>query len=161
MDLTTFAAVAACVAAALFIVLFVLLRAKKDVLRGLRKKIGMRRKVATADVCGICFGSITNADMVARCGCGQTYHDVCANPTGPCPYCKAAYDTFTIETPDCIRCPSCGSDVVGNVCGCGAVVYRDGMFTCGCGEALDVNEPVCGRCGTEYDVCSGRISGGV
>lgn len=84
------------------------------------------------------------------------FHDACAEPIGACPYCEAPYSDLTAEVPDCIICPSCSSGVVGDVCVCGAVVNRGGVFTCLCGNALDVNDPVCGKCGTEYDVCSGR-----
>jgi predicted amidophosphoribosyltransferase len=41
------------------------------------------------------------------------------------------------------------------VCRCGAVVNRNGTFTCACGSPLDVDDPVCRRCGTEYEVRRG------
>jgi len=150
-DLTVAIIVAAAVAIPLT-ALLLLFRAKRDVSGDAPAPL----KKAAEDVCGICFGAVSKTDIVARCGCGQAFHDSCAGPTGTCPYCGTPYGDLVTDTPDCITCPACGSDVIGNVCRCGAVVNRDGMFTCRCGNPIDINDPVCGRCGTEYDVCKGR-----
>ncbi|MCL2785815.1 MAG: hypothetical protein FWD81_01135 [Methanomassiliicoccaceae archaeon] len=149
------AAIAAGTAAALLAVLLVLMRARKDS-SGFAENGRAPPKKRTEGLCGICFGAVSKEDILARCGCGQAFHDACAEPVGACPYCKAPYEELVRDTPDCVTCPSCGADVAGSVCGCGAVVNRDGTFTCGCGNALSVSDPVCGRCGTEYDVCKGR-----
>jgi len=156
MDDLVFLAVGIGAAAAVLIVLVLLAGMRRGIRNGLGEKMRMPPERAAEDVCGICFGAISGSDMVSRCACGQVFHDSCAMPTGACPYCKAPYDDLSVESPDCVTCPSCGSDVVGNVCGCGAVVNRNGVFTCGCGAPLDISEPVCRRCGREYDVCSGR-----
>jgi len=161
MDLA-FADVAAVVSAAGFLavsvaILFMLGRIR----RGTRKSISgrPRKRPAGKDVCGICLGTVSKGDIIARCGCGQIFHDACAKPTDTCPYCGRSYNEFTIETPHCVKCPSCGSDVVGNVCECGALVNRGGTFICGCGNTLDASDPVCGRCGAKYELHTGR--GGV
>jgi hypothetical protein len=41
------------------------------------------------------------------------------------------------------------------VCECGAVVNREG-FICSCGNMIDADDPVCKKCGKEYEVRSGR-----
>jgi len=154
-DLMLLAAIAAGTAAVLIFVSILLVGTRRSAERNFAESAEPHRNRAD-DVCGICFGIISKEDVIAKCGCGQAFHDTCAGPTGACPYCMTPYDGFVKETPDCIICPSCGNDVVGNVCGCGTVVCRDGTFTCKCGNTLDVNDPVCGKCGTEYDVCRGR-----
>jgi len=152
MDGLTVAAIAAVAVAVPLAALFLLIRAKRDADECIHE---VQRKTP-GDVCGICFGAISKEDVIARCGCGQAFHDFCAEPTGACPYCETPYGDLLMVTPDCVVCPACGADVIGSVCGCGAVVNRDGTFTCRCGNRIDVNDPVCGRCGTEYDVCKGR-----
>ncbi|MDR2867015.1 MAG: hypothetical protein LBV13_06430 [Methanomassiliicoccaceae archaeon] len=157
MDLLVFALLAVCAVAVLTVILFLILGKKKDAYRRFTGRVRRPRGRKTdGDVCGICFGMISKGDMVARCGCGQLFHDACAEPTGMCPYCRSSYDDLAVESPDCVICPSCGSDVVGNVCGCGAVVNRGGAFTCECGTPLNIDDPVCRRCGKEYDVRSGK-----
>jgi len=158
MDLGTFTEPAALLAAAgvfiAVVILFMLIRIRK----GAKKSISgrPRRSPAGKDVCGICLGTVSKGDMIARCGCGQIFHDACAKPTDICPYCERSYAEFAIESPHCVKCPSCGSDVVGNVCECGALVNRGGTFICGCGNALDASDPVCGRCGAKYELRSGH-----
>jgi len=159
MDGSTFAAVAAVAAVILIAVLFLLIGTGRNVRKDLARMRRKHPKRSSGDLCGICFGTISNDDMIARCACGQTFHDACARPTEACPYCERPYPELTVESPDCIKCPSCGKDVVGNVCVCGAVVNRGG-FTCGCGNSLDVNDPVCKRCGKKYEVRSGRDNRG-
>jgi DNA-directed RNA polymerase subunit RPC12/RpoP len=158
MDPDTFTYVAIAMAAAVVIVIagtFLLLGKAKE---GMRKSLSrrQRKRPAGKDVCGICLGPVSREDVIAECGCGQIFHDVCAKPTGACPYCDSAYNEFKIESPDFVKCPSCGSDVVGNVCACGALVNRGGTFVCGCGNALDASDPVCGKCGAKYELRLGR-----
>jgi hypothetical protein len=156
MQSLTFAAVAITAAAALLMILFVLFRARKDAQTGIAEDLRESQKDKKEGVCGICFGPVMRTELIAKCACGQMFHDTCAGPTGACPYCETPYSGFIVGTPECIKCPSCGSDIVGNSCKCGTVISRGGMFMCGCGEVLNVSEPVCKRCGIEYDVCSGR-----
>jgi len=159
MDLSTFTDAAAVIAAALIIVIagtFVALmiirkRTRMNISEASRKPVAEKE-----DVCGICLGPVSKGDMTAGCGCGQIFHDACAKPTDACPYCGRSYSEFTIGSPDRVKCPSCGSNTAGNVCGCGAIVHRDGEFICACGNVLDASDPVCGRCGAEYELCSGR-----
>jgi len=136
-------------------IMFLLLSTERGIHSDMKKKAQKPSAKAQGDVCSICFGTIKNDEMIAKCACTQIFHENCAGSVGKCPYCELAYDKFTIEQPECVTCPSCGSGVVGNVCGCGAVVNRDG-FTCGCGNELDVNDPVCRKCGKKYEVRSGR-----
>lgn len=155
MDTFTFVGMAGIAAAVMIAVLVLLLSTERGMRKDMKKGARKPSAKAHADVCGICFGTIRNDEMIARCDCSQIFHETCAKPVGKCPYCDAPYEKFTVESPECVTCPSCGSDVVGNVCGCGAVVNRDG-FTCGCGAELDVNDPVCRKCGKKYEVRSGR-----
>ncbi|MCL2142901.1 MAG: hypothetical protein FWH44_01385 [Methanomassiliicoccaceae archaeon] len=155
MDVLMLAAVLIAVAAVLIVIFVMLAGTEKKVHRSLGGRRRAGRKKRNGGVCGICFGEITNNDVIARCACSQTFHDTCARPTGKCPYCGRPYDELKTELPDCVKCPSCGEDVVGNVCSCGAVVNRGG-FVCACGNELNINDPVCGRCGREYKVRSGR-----
>ena len=153
----TFAAIGIGTAAVLLIVLFLLMKARKSTQgRPWRRARRASGREMPGDVCGICFGTISKTDMTAKCSCGQAFHNTCAGPTGNCPYCGAPYGRLVVEAPDLEICPACGADVVGNVCTCGAVINRDGAFICECGGTLDVNDPVCGKCGKEYDVCMGR-----
>jgi len=156
MDDLVFLAVGVGAAAAVLMMTFMLIRMRNDMRNGLPENVKATPERRAEEVCGICFGEIQRYEKVCRCACGQTFHDSCAGPTGACPYCKAPYGDLAVESRGRVTCPSCGSGVTGNVCGCGAVVNRDGAFTCVCGSPLDINEPVCGRCGREYDVCSGR-----
>jgi hypothetical protein len=155
MDTLTFAGMAAVASAVMVIVLVMIINAERSMGKSTRKKARRPAAKAQGDVCGICFGAIKNDDTIAKCTCSQVFHEACAKPTGACPYCDRPYDELAIESPDCAVCPACGAEVVGNVCGCGAVVNRGG-FTCGCGAELDVNDPVCGKCGKKYEVRSGR-----
>jgi len=161
MDLTMFTDVSVVMAAAAAVIILGTFLTLRSIKKGTRRSISKRprRKPAARkeDACGICLGPVSKDDMIARCGCGRTFHDACARPTDSCPYCGCHYNDLTIESPQCVRCPSCGSDVVGSVCGCGAVVNRDGTFMCRCGNVLDTSDPVCGRCGTEYELRSGRM----
>jgi hypothetical protein len=157
MDTLTFSTVAIIALSVVLAILFLIMRTKNDMRIISRRDIRRpSKRKGSEDVCGICFGNILKSDVIAKCGCGNVFHDTCAEPTGSCPYCNCAYSGLVKETPVCVTCPSCGSDVVGNVCGCGAVVNRDGTFTCGCGASLDINDPVCKKCGKEYEVCSGK-----
>ncbi|MDR0779001.1 MAG: hypothetical protein LBE48_06170 [Methanomassiliicoccaceae archaeon] len=157
MDSITFATVTIIALSVVLVVLFLILRVKNDMRTVSRRKIKKRSgKKASEDICGICFGKILKSEMIARCGCGNEFHDTCAEPVGTCPYCGCGYGSFEKDMPDYVTCPSCGSDVTGTVCECGAVINHDGVFTCGCGAELDVNHPVCKKCGKEYDVCSGK-----
>ncbi|MCL2891065.1 MAG: hypothetical protein FWF40_04140 [Methanomassiliicoccaceae archaeon] len=158
MDTGTFtiAAVALATAAAVIVVcvFFLLGKVRKGTQRSISGR--QRRRPAGKDVCGICLGHVSKGDVISECICGQVFHDACARPTGACPYCDSPYSEFRTESPDCVKCPSCGSDVVGNVCECGALVNRGGTFVCGCGNVLDASDPVCGRCGAKYELRSGR-----
>lgn len=148
--------VIASAAVVLLLITFLLLSSKEKSARKVAKKIRRRpKKVTGGGICGICFGSISKAEMTSKCACGQTFHEDCAEQTG-CPYCGTPSIDLVKEMPDCVRCPSCGSDVTGNVCTCGAVVNRGGSFVCSCGNPLNMNDSVCGRCGTAYKLCSGR-----
>ncbi|MCL2711772.1 MAG: hypothetical protein FWD37_00645 [Methanomassiliicoccaceae archaeon] len=151
-----FAAAACGTVTALLIILLILLKMRTRTQRMLsRTKRRRPKKKPTADVCSICFGVFSKGDTIAKCKCGEMFHDACAQPTEKCPYCGCPYDEFTRDVPEYVQCPACGNDVVGDVCTCGAVVNRDGVFTCSCGSPLDVNDPICRRCGTEYDVRTG------
>jgi hypothetical protein len=155
MDTLSFVGMAVIAAAVLLLVLVFLTSTERGLRNSMKKRPRRPPAKAQGDVCGICFGTIMNNDMIARCECSQIFHEACAKPTGACPYCERPYAEMSVESPDCVVCPSCGSDVVGNVCACGAVVNRDG-FTCGCGTKLDVSDPVCRKCGKKYEVRSGR-----
>jgi hypothetical protein len=164
MDLAMFTDVSVVMAAAVAAVAVGTFLALRSIRKGTQKSIfgRPRRRPAAVkeDVCGICLGPVSKEDMIARCSCGRTFHDTCARPTDSCPYCGCPYNNLTIESPHCVKCPSCGSDVVGNVCKCGAVVSRDGTFVCACGNLLDASDPVCGKCGAEYELRSGNEDDG-
>jgi len=157
MDPGTFNIVVVVMAAAAIVVAAVTFFALGKVRKGTQRSISgrPRKRPAGKDVCGICLGLVSKGDVIAECGCGQIFHDACAKPTGACPYCDSPYVGFKTESPDCVKCPSCGSDVVGNVCACGALVNRGGTFVCGCGNVLDASDPVCGKCGARYELHAG------
>ena len=155
MDGLTLALCAAALASGAVLIIFLVLYRMRKGAKGLAGRVRRPPKKTGDDVCGICFGSVAKEDVIARCGCGQAFHDTCAEPVGACPYCKTSYNELAKEAPDCVACPACGADVAGSVCGCGAVVNRDGTFTCRCGNSIDINDPVCRKCGTEYDLCKG------
>jgi hypothetical protein len=155
MDTLTFAGMAALAATAMVIVLVLLVGTERNMRSNVKRGAQRPPAKAQGDVCGICFGTIMNDDVMTKCACSQTFHEACAKPTGKCPYCDRPYTELVTEPPECAVCPSCGSDVVGGVCGCGAVINRDG-FTCVCGNKIDANDPVCRKCGKEYEVRSGR-----
>jgi len=162
MDLAMFTDAAAVMAAAAIIIMVGTFIALRKIRKGTQTSISRwprSRRRRKEDICGICLGPVLTGDLVAGCTCGRTFHDACAKPTGMCPYCGCDYTDFTVESPCCVKCPSCGSDVVGSVCECGAVVNRDG-FTCSCGNGLDADDPVCKRCGKRYTVRSGRDNRG-
>lgn len=97
------------------------------------------------ETCGICFGVISEGDAVARCECGQAFHDTCAEPTGACPYCAKPYDDLEKEIPERVMCPVCG-----------VVINHDGTLVCKCGNIVAADENVCKACGAEYD-CKDRM----
>ena len=92
MDLVIFAAIAVAALTVMAIVLFMLTSTK----RSMRSTVRTRRpRKASAGVCGICFGTIENDQKAAKCTCGQTFHDHCAEATGKCPYCERPYADLT------------------------------------------------------------------
>ncbi|MCL2031904.1 MAG: hypothetical protein FWG96_01320 [Methanomassiliicoccaceae archaeon] len=102
--------------------------------------------------CEICYGKI-DEDPIAKCSCGRVFHDACARPTGSCPYCGASYEKMEVREPERFRCPRCGKFLKGNICSCGAVIPRkDETFVCRCGNTVDVNKPVCKKCGAVYEM---------
>jgi len=155
METLTFAGMAAVAATIMVVVLLLLVGTERNMRVKVKRGPNKQQAKAQTDVCGICFGSIANNDVTARCACSQTFHETCARPTGKCPYCGKPYNEMAVESPNCVKCPSCGHDVVGNVCKCGAVINREG-FVCSCGSIIDTDEPVCKKCGKEYEVRSGR-----
>ncbi|MCL1979085.1 MAG: hypothetical protein FWG60_02875 [Methanomassiliicoccaceae archaeon] len=107
--------------------------------------------------CEICYGEIEE-DRVAICSCGRIFHDACAEPTGSCPYCGAGYKEMNVREPDRTRCPVCGRFLKGNMCSCGAVIPKnDDTFICKCGGEVDMNKPICGKCGAEYEFTTMRV----
>jgi hypothetical protein len=107
--------------------------------------------------CEICYGKIDN-DPIAICKCGKIFHDVCAKPTGSCPYCGAQYESMEIRQPERNRCPVCGKFMKGNICSCGAVIPRkDNTFVCKCGNVVDADKPVCKKCGAVYETTTMTI----
>jgi len=147
---------------ALFAIVFVLqgyLNAKYD----LRSKLtGKSEKESTTFLdegedekqCEICYGRIDD-DPIAICSCGKIFHDACAKPTGSCPYCGEKYENMEVREPERKRCPVCGRFLKGSICSCGAVLPRkDGTFICKCGNVVDMNKPVCKKCGAVYESAS-------
>lgn len=107
--------------------------------------------------CEICYGKIEN-DPIAECKCGKIFHDACARPTGSCPYCGAKYEEMEVREPERNRCPVCGRFLSGSICSCGAVIPRkDETFTCKCGNTVDMNKPVCRKCGAVYESATMKV----
>jgi len=101
-------------------------------------------------ICDICYGRI-GEDAIAECVCGRTFHDVCAQPTGSCPYCGVKHDDMTTREPIRTRCPACGRFMKAGICICGTFIPRkDGTFQCACGGRVDVTRPLCRKCGAIY-----------
>jgi len=101
--------------------------------------------------CEICYGELGCED-IAVCKCGKMFHKACAEPTRTCPYCNTSFEEMTIREPQRARCPVCGRFVKGSICECGAVLPRkDNTFQCSCGNRVDVNKPVCKKCGAVYE----------
>lgn len=101
--------------------------------------------------CDICYGKIENEEL-AVCKCGRLFHRACAEPTGSCPYCGTPFSEMGVREPQKARCPVCGRFVTGSICECGAVLPRkDNTFLCSCGNRVDVNKPVCRKCGAVYE----------
>lgn len=143
----------------LFAIVFVLqgyLTAKYD----LRSKLtGKSKKKSTTFLdegedekkCEICYGKIDN-DSVAICSCGKIFHSACAKPTGSCPYCGEKYENMNVREPERTRCPVCGRFLKGNICSCGAIIpNKDNTFICKCGGIVDMDKPVCKKCGAVYE----------
>jgi hypothetical protein len=114
-------------------------------------------------VCQICMGRIKQGLSVAKCECGKSFHDVCLERTGFCPYCHKTYDAGTVaniskkrDMPkvEKIPCPSCGQMISADAgqCDCGAVFVEDDQFDCAdCGSVVYANSMVCGHCGVVYE----------
>lgn len=103
--------------------------------------------------CDICFDSMAG-EKVCDCACGKTFHRSCAEPTGSCPYCGLEFERFPVKEREAkvLRCFRCGSAVGQNVCECGTVIpYRDGSFSCPCGEVLNQEDGWCPNCGRRYE----------
>lgn len=101
--------------------------------------------------CEICYGKI-ESEEVAICKCGKLFHRACAEPTKSCPYCGTPFTDMEIREPNRARCPACGRFINGSICECGAVLPRkDNTFLCSCGNRVDVNKPVCRKCGAVYE----------
>jgi hypothetical protein len=114
-------------------------------------------------VCQICMGRVKQGLNVAKCECGKSFHDVCLERTGFCPYCQKTYDASAVasisrkrEAPkvDKVPCPSCGLPIVPEArrCDCGAVFVEDDQFDCAnCGSVVFADRMVCGQCGEAYE----------
>jgi hypothetical protein len=114
-------------------------------------------------VCQICMGRVKQGLNVAKCECGKSFHDVCLERTGFCPYCHKTYDRATVasiskkrEMPkiETVPCPSCGQmiDARARRCACGAVFVENNQFDCvSCGSVVDANRMVCSHCGETYE----------
>lgn len=103
--------------------------------------------------CDICFDSM-DSEEICDCVCGKTFHRSCAEPTGSCPYCGNPFDRFPIKSRESrsLTCFRCGEKMDGNVCGCGTVIpYKDGTFSCPCGECLSETAIWCPNCGRTYE----------
>jgi hypothetical protein len=109
---------------------------------------------------------------VAKCECGKSFHDVCLERTGFCPYCQKIYDALTVarisnkrELPkiEKVPCPSCGQLINQEArrCDCGAVFVEDDQFDCAnCGSVVYAEMMVCGTCGEVYETYTGRCDCG-
>jgi predicted amidophosphoribosyltransferase len=54
-----------------------------------------------------------------------------------------------------IWCPECGRPMKSGHCACGAVAPgKDNTFICKCGNVVDVDKPVCRKCGAVYEPTS-------
>jgi hypothetical protein len=114
-------------------------------------------------VCQICMGRIKQGLNVAKCECGKSFHDVCLERTGFCPYCQKPYDAAMVasiskkrEMPkiEKVACPSCGQMINTDArrCDCGAVFVEDDQFDCAnCGSVVYADIMVCGHCGEVYE----------
>ena len=87
-------------------------------------------------VCQICMGRVKPGLNVAKCECGKSFHDICLERTGFCPYCHRTYDAPSVaaiskkrESPkiEKVPCPSCGQMILAEArgCECGAVFVED------------------------------------
>jgi hypothetical protein len=113
-------------------------------------------------VCRICMGRIKQGLNVAKCTCGKSFHDVCLERTGFCPYCQKPYDAPAVaaisvknERPkrEKVQCLSCGRTIDDDArqCECGAVFVEDDRFDCAiCGSVVFADTMVCGHCGDTY-----------
>ena len=114
-------------------------------------------------VCQICMGRVKQGLFVAKCTCGKSFHDVCLERTGFCPYCQKTYDAASVaciskkrEMPKVEKspCPSCGQMILPDArrCECGAVFVEDDQFDCAsCGAVVLAEMMVCGACGEVYE----------
>jgi hypothetical protein len=114
-------------------------------------------------VCKICMGRVKPGLNVAKCECGKSFHDVCLERTGFCPYCQKTYDSSMVasiskkrEVPriEKIPCPSCGQLILSEArgCDCGAVFVDDDQFNCAsCGSVVYADHMVCDHCGEVYE----------
>jgi hypothetical protein len=114
-------------------------------------------------VCQICMGRVKQGLNVAKCECGKSFHDVCLERTGFCPYCQKTYDALAVTKISKIRelpkiekvpCPSCGQLILPEArrCDCGAVFVEDDQFDCAnCGSVVYAEMMVCGTCGEVYE----------
>lgn len=114
-------------------------------------------------VCQICMGRVKQGLNVAKCECGKSFHDVCLERTGFCPYCQKSYDAATVasishkrEAPkvEKVPCPSCGQMIAAEAsrCDCGAVFVEDDQFQCAaCGSVVHAESMVCEHCGEVYE----------
>jgi hypothetical protein len=114
-------------------------------------------------VCQICMGRVKQGLNVAKCECGKSFHDVCLERTGFCPYCQKTYDASSVasiskkrEAPmvEKVPCPSCGLPIVAEArrCDCGAMFVEDDQFNCSnCGSVVFADRLVCDQCGEVYE----------
>ena len=147
---------AALAAAVLLTVLFMLIRKKRNNANNAAGTHSDRTERYAGRVCGICFGIIRTDETTAKCACGQEFHDLCAAPTGVCPYCKALYSDLVIETPKIGMCPICGTETADGVCACNGADNKKDIITCGCGNMLAAGAHVCKKCGREHNALSGH-----
>ena len=116
-------------------------------------------------VCQICMGRVKQGLNVAKCDCGKSFHDVCLERTGFCPYCQKTYDATEVagislkrEAPkiEKVPCPSCGRTINADArrCECGAMFVEDDRFDCAiCGSMVLANTMICQHCGEVYETC--------
>ncbi|MGE4275383.1 MAG: zinc ribbon domain-containing protein [Candidatus Methanomethylophilaceae archaeon] len=113
-------------------------------------------------VCQICLGDVDPGCEYRVCACGATFHPVCIDRTGFCPYCSAGFTEagFHMErtrgdprdNDDC--CPICGRAVFGKICECGALFADEsGEIDCPvCGATIPSGEETCARCGESFEI---------